>query len=69
MQIVKKKLEELQNILQDPDRERIFLESKTRYGYNYGTPDELKVFVAQGMIRDIIKDIDSRSKRKGGTLC
>lgn len=63
MRNIKKKLIELQDILQDPDRERIFRESKERYGYNYGTPDELRVFVAQGMIRDMIKDIDSRSRK------
>jgi len=68
MRNIKRKLIELQDILQDPDRERIFRESKERYGYNYGTPDELKVFVAQGMIRDMIKDIDSRS-RKGRRVC
>ena len=63
MRNVKQNLIELQDILQDPDRERIFRESKERYGYNYGTPDELRVFVAQGMIRDMIKDIDSRSRK------
>jgi len=68
MQKIRKQLLILQDILQDPDRERIFRESKERYDYNYGTPDELRVFVAQGMIRDMIKDIDSRS-RKGRRVC
>jgi len=68
MQKIRKQLLILQDILQDPDRERIFKECKERYDYNYGTPDELRVFVAQGMIRDMIKDIDSRS-RKGRRVC
>lgn len=70
MQKIRKQLLILQDILQDPDRERIFRESKERYGYNYGTPDELRVFVAQGMIRDMIKYIEAREtkSRKGGRV-
>ena len=70
MRNIKRNLIELQDILQDPDRERIFRESKERYGYNYGTPDELRVFVAQGMIRDMIKYIEAREtkSRKGGRV-
>ena len=70
MRNIKRKLIELQDILRDPDKNRIFKESKIRYGYNHGQPDELKVFVAEGMIRDMIKYIEAREtkSRKGGRV-